>query len=61
VRGEYKHDFHNYLLHDTELDKPVSYTFNYTGDRELTPNQYLEYIYWKRRENFGIAHIQAEK
>jgi len=61
VRGEYKHDFHNYLLHYTELDKPVSYTFNYTGDRELTPNQYLEYIYWKRRENFGIAHIQAEK
>ena len=60
LRGEYKHDFHNYLLHDTELEKPVKYTFNYNGDRELTANQYLEYIYWKRRENFGIAHIQAE-
>lgn len=56
----YNYDFYNYLLHNTKLEKPVHVTFTYTGDKNLTEAQYLEYIYWKRRENFGIAHIKVE-
>ena len=56
----YNYDFYNYLLHNTTLEKPVHVTFRYNGDVNLTENQYLEYIYWKRRENFGIAQIKVE-
>ena len=61
VSGKYNYDFYNYLLHDTELETPVTVEFKYNGDINLKPEQYLEYIYWKRRENFGIAHIKTEK
>lgn len=59
VNGTYSYDFYNYLLHDSELNTPVHVTFKYNGDVNLTENQYLEYIYWKRRENFGIAQIKT--
>ena len=61
VYGEYKYDFYNYLLFDAPINTPVNITFEYNGDVNLTEAQYLEYIYWKRRENFGIAHIQVQK
>jgi len=61
VYGEYKYDFYNYLLFDAPINTPVNVTFEYNGDVNLTEAQYLEYIYWKRRENFGIAHIQVQK
>jgi radical SAM superfamily enzyme YgiQ (UPF0313 family) len=61
IEASYNHDFYNYLLYNTKLETPVHVTFKYNGDVNLTENQYLEYIYWKRRENFGIAHIKTEK
>jgi hypothetical protein len=60
IVATYNYDFYNYLLHDAILETPVYVTFTYNGDKNLTEAQYLEYIYWKRRENFGIAHIKVE-
>jgi radical SAM superfamily enzyme YgiQ (UPF0313 family) len=59
--GEYQYDFYNYLLFDSKLNSPTTVTFSYVNDVNLTKAQYLEYIYWKRRENFGIAKISTEK
>ena len=54
---EFDYDFLGYLQHDTTLYSKTNYKFNFTEDKNISIERFLENIYFSRRRNFGKASI----
>ena len=56
-RQSFDWDFWGFLVHGTELDKPVCYEFDTAEDKAMSPRMFLENFYFGRKRNFGKAQI----
>jgi len=57
---QFKHDIYGYLIHDTELDVPCTYKFEFNEDKNISLTRFCENIYFQRRRNFGKAWLFKE-
>lgn len=57
IELKFDYDFLGYIQEDTNLLKPVTYTFKFFEDKTITIERFLENIYFSRRRNFGKAWI----
>jgi len=57
IELKFDYDFLGYIQNNSELDTPVTYTFKFFEDKNITIERFLENIYFSRRRNFGKAWI----
>ena len=57
IEFKFDYDFLGYIQDNSELDNPVTYTFKFFEDKNITIERFLENIYFSRRRNFGKAWI----
>lgn len=57
IELKFDYDFLGYIQDNSELDKPITYTFKFFEDKNITIERFLENIYFSRRRNFGKAWI----
>ena len=57
VSLKFDYDFLGYLQDTTPLETPITYTFDFFEDKDITIERFLENIYFSRKRNFGKALI----
>ena len=57
VSLKFDYDFLGYLQDNTPLETPITYTFDFFEDKDITIERFLENIYFSRKRNFGKALI----
>jgi len=55
----FKFDFLGYLQGDNDLERSVTYEFDFPDDKEMSKSVFIKYLYFFRRRNFGKAWINT--
>ena len=57
IAQEFEYDFLGYILYDSPLDTPTTYTFDTSEDKDMSLDRFLENMYFARKRNFGKTLI----
>lgn len=57
---ESKLDILGYIQHDTDLNKPSKYEFDFPEDKAMSLQRFCEQIFFARRRNFGKSWITKQ-
>jgi tRNA A37 methylthiotransferase MiaB len=57
VTQKFDYDFLDYLRSNAELNRPVTYCFEFVEDPAISFERFLENLYFSRKRNFGKAVI----
>ena len=59
IHVDFPLDFHGYLVHNKDLERPVRYEFSTLENANMSLTTFLENFWFARKRKFGMTRIRS--